>query len=124
MPLRDYNTRILHRRTYGGNMVKITLLKRGDDQAMGTVTSYTLFQCRIRSRQHTGEPIRTSLAAGDRSEWMVPACELARVGIDHINALDRIVGPDGQVWQPEAPEGIHIRLFTNIISIPVRRAKD
>ena len=92
----------------------------------GSVLGSKLFlsNCRIRVRTHTGEPLLRTLAAGDRSEWMIPRCELDRVGVAEINALDRIVGKDGQVWQPEAPEGILIRLFKNIVSVPVRRVKN
>lgn len=121
MALNHWNSRILHRRTYAGNLLTVTLLKRGNDQAMGTVTSYTLYQCRIRRRYHTGEPLSRSLASGDRSEWRIPVCELARVGVDYLNALDRIVDQWGHVWQPESTENLDIHLFDNLVNVPVRR---
>lgn len=117
MPLNQRNTATLHRTLYGGILEKITLLVRNDDQQEGVVTSYTLYQCRKSPITHTGEPIQADMASGDRVTWYIPACELRRVGIPHVNAVTRIVDGQGRVWQPESPNIISVELFENFLKV-------
>ena len=113
MPLRKNNTGTFHRTLYGGQLEKITLLKRGDDQRQGTVTSLVIYQCR-RSRIHkTSEPIQADMTASHRTTWHIPRVELTRVGVNYLNSLDRIVDGENRYWQPEATTMISVNLFEN-----------
>lgn len=117
------NQNVFYRNLYHTwHETSVTLLKRNNDQQQGTVVSYLLFNIRRRQISHTGEPIQGSMGAGDFVEWMFPMIELQRVGLNNINALDRIVDNDGQTWQPEAPDTIRFRLGKNYISVSTRRA--
>lgn len=123
MPLTRANTRTFHRHLYAGWYQTITLLKRGNDQQQGQVTPYTLYYCLGKRIPHTGEPIQGNMASGDRRNWLIPAVEMERVGLDanNWNALDRIVDEKGRYWQPEAPDNITIQLGGNYLNIDCRR---
>ena len=119
MPIDRFNTRSFHRRLYSGAgyLESVTLLKRGNDQSQGTVTSYAIYQCRRSRIQHTGNPIQNDEAIGDRTVWHVPKTELDRIGVAYLNALDRIVDKKGRYWQPEEPQVLDIALFENQLHI-------
>ncbi len=89
----------------------VTLLKRGDDQAEGTVTAYTLHQCRPSKQYKDGQPIQGNWAVGSRVVWHIPVVELERHGINYLNVLDRIVDEQNQYWQPESPQEIIYKLI-------------
>jgi len=99
----------------------ITLLKRSDDQQEGTVTSYKLFQCRRGRITKTGEPISHDMTSDHRASWHIPRVELDRVGVNYINAADRIVDYRGRYWQPESTTPIEIKIFENQLTIPCLR---
>ena len=104
----------------------ITLLKRSNDQAQGTVTSYQLYQCRRRpSMFHTGEPIEFHTGSADYAEFMIPKRELEAVGLTSLdlNAGDRIRDVDGYLWQIEANDVIRIRLANLYVSVSVKWVK-
>lgn len=103
----------------GGVLQRVTLLKRDDDQRQGTVTAYTLFQC-CRSRiTRTGEPIAGDETVDTRCTWHIPACELRRVGVNHLNATDRIVDEVNGTgtWQPEATTNITEKMFQQYLDL-------
>ena len=112
MPLiAPYNTRTFHRVLYATMLEKIRLLKRGDNQQQGTVTAYVMWDCRHSMFFKTGETIRGEMNVGNRCDWHLPMVELARVGVNYLNPLDRIVDVRGWYWQPEAPTTITWKLF-------------
>lgn len=126
MALRKNNSRTFHRRLYGGILQKITLLKRLDDQKEGTVKAYTLYQCRRKKIAKHGEAIQGEMSSDMRTTWVIPRTELQRVGIQYINALDRIVDYDSpqnlpRFWQPESGENILVQLFENVINLDCQR---
>lgn len=121
MPMNRRNTRTFQRRLYAGELETITLLKRNDDQQQGVVTKYTLFGCRKSRTFHSGEPIAGDIASNDHATWHIFRIELDRVGVDHINAADRIVDKFGRYWQPEANTEIRIQLFENVIDVDCLR---
>lgn len=121
MPMRRVLCRQFHRRLFGGQMQKIQLLKRGDDQAEGTVVSLILFQCRHSLIVKTGEPLAGDMASGSRTVWHIPRTELDRVGVAYLNAGDRIReidGPNsGRVWMPESTDEITVKLFATHLDV-------
>ena len=123
MVLGKNSTRTFHRGLYCGKgmLEKITILKRNDDQQQGTVRSIVLFQCRRSQIFKTGEPLQGDMSAGHQTVWHIPRIELDRVGIDHLNALDRIIDPQGRTWQPEATTMITQKLFDNHVCISCLR---
>ena len=123
MPLRHGNTRTFHRTLFGGFLETITLLKRKDDQQQGTVTSYTLFQCRRGLIIKTGEPLAGDMSSDHRTVWHLPRIELDRIGVPYISAADRIVDSQGRVWQPESTTQIEDKLFENQLAIQCLRIK-
>jgi hypothetical protein len=96
----------------------IQLLKRNDDQAEGTVTSYILWEVRRGQIFKTDEPILHDMSASYRTTFHIPRITLEYVGVTYINALDRIVELSDQrvvlrIWQPEATTQITEKLFEN-----------
>jgi hypothetical protein len=104
-------------------MFTITLLKRSNDQLQGTVTTYTLNDCRPRTLTfiRTGEALQGDMLAGDSLEWVIPRIELERVGVLEINPLDRIVDHKNRIWQPEAMNTIAHKLGENYINVSCKR---
>lgn len=123
MPINKENTRFFHRTLYGTILQTITLLKRNDDQQEGTVTPYTIYEVRPGKLNKTGQAIDLDMSAGDRQWWHIPMAELERVGITHINVLDRIVDKFGRVWEPEASTEVRYQLIENHCCISCRRLK-
>lgn len=110
MPLRPETCRTFHRHLYAGWNETVRLLKRGDDQLAGMVTEYTLFDCRWARVFKTGQPIATQMSSDHRRTLHVPRIEIERVGVSHINALDRFVDRQGRFWQPESTSLLTIKL--------------
>jgi hypothetical protein len=121
MVLRKTTTRSFYRFLYAGEDETVTLLKRNDDLAEGIVRSLTVFHARRRPVYKTGQPIQGELSSNERAEWMIPAAELARVGVNYINVLDRIVDKQNRFWQPESGDTIRNRLWENYCSIACQR---
>ena len=119
MPIDRFNTRSFHRRLYAGAgyLETVTLLKRKDDQQEGTVTAYTMHQCRRSRIQKQGEPLQGDMSADHRTVWHIPRTELDRIGIAYLNVLDRIVDKKQRYWQPESPDRLDIALFENQLHI-------
>lgn len=116
------------RHLYAGQTQTITLLKRGDDQRQGVVTSHKLFRCRRSQYTRTGENIQGEMTADSRTVWHIPGIELKRVGIKYLNSADRIIEDHDQSnqlltqefwkhWQPEADVAIATKLHGNEIDI-------
>jgi hypothetical protein len=125
MPLNEKNTRTFHRTLYGGTgmLQTVTLLKRDDDQRQGNVTAYKLFQVRWSRIFKTGEPILGDMSSSHTRTVHLPRIELDRVGVAHINALDRFVDREGVTWQPESTTNITVKLFQNHICVVCLRVK-
>lgn len=122
MPLNKKNQRGFHRTLYAGQLQKITLLKRGDDLQQGTVTAHVLFNCRRRMISKTGQTIAGDISSAHSVTWVIPRQELDRVGVNYLNATDRIVDPvEGGTWQPESTTGLLIKLFGNIVNVDCLR---
>lgn len=119
MAIDIHNTKFFHLKLYGGlgMLQTITLLKRGDDQQQGTVVSHKLFRCRWWRYAKSGETIYQDAASGSRRRLSVPRIELDRVGVNHLNALDRFIDQEGRYWQPEATTSIVVQLLQNWIDI-------
>ena len=117
MPLRANLCRGFHRTLFGGVLETVTLLKRDDNQRQGTVTSYLVFQCRKSLIVKTGETLQGDMTSDHRTTWHLPKSELDRVGINHLNPLDRIVDSDGDYWQPESTTQITEKLWKQQITI-------
>lgn len=117
MPLNRRNQRSFHKTLYAGELETCTLLKRNDDQQQGTVTTYTLFNTRRSRIYKTGEPIQYDISSDERAIWHIPRQELDRVGVDHLNAADRIVDKFNRYWQPESNTNIVIQLFENMVNL-------
>lgn len=113
MVINNINQRHVNRRMYTGTgaLVSVTLLKRGDDQREGVVTSYTLHECRHSALHKSHQPIQGDWAVGSRCVWHIPMVELERVGVPYINVLDRIVDQVGRYWQPESNQEITFKLI-------------
>ena len=121
MPLRRNNTRRFTRKTFAGQTEKVRILKRGDDQAQGTVTSFILYRCRRSQIMKTGETIQGDMVSDHECVWHIPRTEMERVGINHLNSLDRIQQLQGREkdfwWQPEATTPIDVKMFANEIDL-------
>lgn len=116
MSINRDNSMHFHRRLYSGMLEKIRLLKRGDDQQQGTVTAYTLYECRRSSIQKGGQTLDGDMNVDHNTVWHIPTSELERVGINYLNPADRIEQLQGKekgtVWQPEASTTIESKLFS------------
>ena len=121
MPLRKNNTRTFHRTLYAGELETITLLKRNDDMHAGTITSYIIYQCRRGQATRSGEPIQGEMLSDYRLTWHIPAFELERVGIDHLNPLDVIIDYKNRYYQPESTTTIHLKLWENHMCVDCLR---
>ena len=121
MPLRRENCRTFHRALYAGQMEKIQLLKRDDDQRQGVVRSEIMYNCRRSAIERTGEMIQADNQVNHRTVWHIPRIELERVKVNHLNPADRIVQLEGRekgwTWQPEASTLIQEKLFGNYITM-------
>lgn len=117
MPLNRHTTRLFHKFLYATQLQTITLLKRNNDQQAGTVQSYTVYQARIRKEMKSAEPIQKDMTADHRTVWCLPYVELERIGVQYINAADRIVDSQNRYWQPESTTLIELWLFQNHIQI-------
>lgn len=121
MPLKRRNQHVFHRKLYAGQLERITLLKRGDDQQEGTVVAYTLYQCRRGNITKSGEAIYLDVPAFDYIQWLIPCVELRRIGVNYLNVLDRIVDQFGAFYQAESPETMTLAIFDNYYVVPSRR---
>ena len=126
MPINKRNQRDFHRKLYAGQLKSVDLLKRLDDQRQGTVTRYRLHSVRRGQITKTGEQLQGDMSSNHSTVWHIPRQELDRLGIDHLNPLDRIVEyvDDGgkplqepRYWQPEATTVILEKLFEQMLNI-------
>ena len=121
MGLRKNNTRTYHRKLFAGQLERIVLLKRNDDQQEGVVRAIILYQCRKSMVQKVGEQIQGDMVVGHTTVWHIPVIELKRTGVNWLNSLDRIVDKQGRYWQPEATTRIDIKLFENHVDLSCLR---
>ncbi len=120
MPLNKRTTRVFHRNLYATELVKVTCLKRNDDQQQGTVRSVVLYQCRFSKILKHGQAIQGEMAS-DHWSWLhIPDIQMQRAGIQYFNVLDRFVDQQGRTWNPESGDTIRSQLFENQICILVR----
>ncbi len=123
MLLNPRNTKSVWRTVYPEMVYSITILKRGNDQQQGTVTSYKIFHARRGKMERTGEPLQEIMTDSHTTTWHIPAAELKRVGINFLSAADRIVWRD-ETWQPESTTVIDSKLFSNEIDVNCLRVKN
>lgn len=121
MPLNRRNSSVFHRTLYAGQLEKITLLKRGDDQQEGQVVAYSLFQCRRGNLSKHGEAIQGEMACFHSAQWLLPNVELRRIGVNYINVLDRIIDQFNMWWQPESGQTISLSQFDNFYIVDTIR---
>src|SRR4051812_14289144 len=128
MPLNKEYFKRFHICLYGQLLQTIKILKRDDDQREGTVTTYTLYDCRRSQITKLGEALLGEMSSIHRTRWHVPRVELDRVGIKYINVLDRIVDlqeqlPNGDyvTYQPESPQEIELKLVSQHVCIEALR---
>jgi hypothetical protein len=112
----------MHRKLYAGQLETITMLKRGDDQAAGTVRRLTLFECRRSMHHKNMQPVQGDMSAHHWTVWHIPRTELDRVGVAHINALDIFIdysGPEHveRWWEPESTTNISVKLFEDHVCV-------
>lgn len=121
MPLKRRNQHVFSRKLYAGQMERIILLKRGDDQQEGTVTPYTIYTARRGNITKSGEAINLDVPAFEYVQWLIPCIELRRIGVNYLNVLDTIVDQFNMWWNPESPETMTLAVFDNYYLIPARR---
>ena len=118
MAIGPLTTKTFHRTLYAGMLQTVVLLKRNDDQQQGTVTAYTLFECRQSMVFSDGQPIQGDEQVNTRCIWHIPRISLDAIGIDHIMPADRLTNlnaPFGVrgTWAPEATTELIRKLFSN-----------
>lgn len=111
MVLNRRNSVSIVRHLYRGQTQTVILLKRGDDQKEGTVTALTLYGVRRGNISKTGEAISQDMSANVSCQWIIPASELRRVGVNYLNVIDRIVDVFGMYWQPESGQSLTLSQF-------------
>lgn len=121
MPLKRRNQQVFHRKLYCGQLERVILLKRGDDQQEGTVTAFTLYNCRRGNVTKSGEAINLDVPAFEYVQWLIPCTELRRVGVNYLNVLDRVIDQFNQWWNPESTETMTLAIFDNYYVVPSRR---
>lgn len=128
MPLSRQNTKNFQRKLFVGWLEKIRLLKRNDDQQQGTVRAVIVFNARRSIATKTSQTIQHEMSAQHSCTWHIPKSELLRVGVEYINALDRIEqlgdgdpNEKGFFWQPESTTNIIVKLGGNEIDIETLR---
>lgn len=121
IPLNRFNSSTFHRFLYGGQLERVILLKRLDDQQEGSVTAYTLYECRHGNTSKNGEAIQGDIAATHSTQWVIPNIMLQAVGVNYINVLDRIVDQFNTWWEPESPQTITLSQWYNYTIIECLR---
>ena len=124
MPLNERNCRTFHRKLYAGQLQTVTVHKRNDDMQASVVTAHKLFDCRWSSIAKSGQPIAGDQTSDHFRELHIPTIELHRVGILHINPLDRFIDKQGRTWQPESQQVITVKLFETHHCVQCRRCDD
>lgn len=125
MAITRRNHRGFHRSLYAGVLQPVTLLKRDDNQAQGTVRAVRLFEARRRQISKTGQTIGADFNSDQRTTWVFALSELLRNGVEYITQLDRIVdGIEGGTWMPESRTNIQVKLQGLIISVECLRTDD
>lgn len=117
MGLRAATVRTFHRTLYAGILESVTLLKRHDDQAQGTVDTHRLFQCRWSMIFKQGQTLGGEMLASHTRVLHIPRIELDRIGVHYINPTDRFIDKDGRTWQPESPTQIIEKLFEQHVCV-------
>ena len=125
MVLKRNTTRTFHRRLYAGEMEKVKILKRNDDQQQGTVRALICYQARRSAIIKTGETYQGDMIGDHTTVWHIPFVEMQRLGINYFNPADRIVQLEGRekgnTWMPEATTVIDVKLFGNHIDLACKR---
>ena len=114
------STRTFHRTLYAQMLQTIRFLRRNPDQQQGTITAYTLSECRQSMSFADGETIQGDMLSNHRCVWHIPAIVLNAVGLTYVQIGDRIdntltgvgIGVPG-VWQAESTTELIRKLFSN-----------
>ncbi len=107
-----------------GCLETVTLLRRGDNQNAGQVTTFLLFNVRMGRIFQTGQEIDGTLSSDNTRTLHIPRIELERAGAGPIRALDRFIDKEGRTWQPESPQTILAKLTEEHVDVPCRRVND
>ena len=122
MPLNRTNVRTFHRHLFAGQLEKVVVKKRDDNQQQGTVTSHILYSCRWSLITRTGETLAGDMLSDHQRTLHVPRMEMKRIGVDHFNPADRFIDIQGRVWQPESTTTMTGKLWEQHIDVDcVRR---
>lgn len=126
MTIRRNTSRTFHRRLYAGQMEKLKILKRNDDQQQGTVVALVMYQCRRSDVMKTGEPLQNDMSADHRTVWHIPRIEMDRLGINYFNAADRFVQlkegrEKGWTWMLESDTIIDVKAFGEQLDLACKR---
>lgn len=117
-------SRAFHRRLFAPMIAAtgpVTLLKRDDNQRQGTVRSVVLYEAWRGSISKDGQTIQGDMSSNHRTTWHLAVIELERVGVAHLNPLDRLVDKEGRSWQPESTTEIRNKLFETHIDVDCLR---
>lgn len=123
MPLNKRNTKGFHRVLYGGQLEKVTLLKRDPNLRAMVVTSHLLFTCWWSDLTKTGQQLDNDVTSNHRRKLHIPTSELKRVGVNYINPLDVFIDEQGRHWQPESTTTIEAKLWENHLDIECLRTE-
>lgn len=97
----------IHLTLYGPNILEpVTIYIRGDDQAEGTLTKYTIYNARRAVATKRGQAIFGEMSSDYHTTWHFSRYDLNLNGIKYINVLTMIVDSSNRWWQPESPDGI------------------
>ena len=121
MPLKRWNSRTFHRRLKAGQLETVVLLKREDDQREGIVVSLVLYQCWWSMIFKSGEPLLGDMSSAHTRLLHLPRCELDRVGVAYVNAIDRFVDEQGRYWQPESTTQLVVKQFEQQMDVACLR---
>ena len=121
MPLNEHNQRGFHRGLYAGQLQTVTMLKAGDNQLQGQVTTHKLFDCRWSAIAKRGETYDGDMTSDHYRQLHIPRVELDRIGVNYLNPPDTFVDRSGRTWINESTEPIDIKLFEVHVCINTRR---
>ena len=75
--------------------------------------------CRFSDLRKKGRAIQGEMSSVFYSRLYIPDRELARVNIQYLNVLDRIIDTKNRTWQPESGELIDDKTFENMWGVDV-----
>lgn len=118
MPLKPNNTRTFHRCLYAGQLQKVVLFHRDDDQQEKVVRKVILYQARRSQITKNGQPLQEEMLVHHSTDWHFSVAELQRNGIQYMNPLDKWYDPvQGHWYQQETDQAQQVKVFGNHLTI-------